>query len=159
MAELSRLLLIIIHFVTAVSGLLCVTIAFYFIGVVGSVEGGVDKWLVASIAIVTFVVSMFAILSGAYNFYKNPNYQPTLNLVPKLYFWVVAPVVFFALVEIVYLASGALIRALSGVLASVGLSVPEPVIGILLWLLMGTGIIAAAMLLWQVWRRFSVLPD
>jgi hypothetical protein len=158
-AKLSRLLLVTTNFVTAVSGLLCVTIAIYFIGVAGSVDGGADKWLVTGIAIVTFVVSLAALTSAIYNFYRNPNYQPTFALNPNLTFWVAAPVAFFMLVEILYLASGMLIGALSSTLASVGLTVPQVVIGIVLWLLMCTGIIAAAMFLWRVWRRFSALPD
>ncbi len=159
MANLSRLLLIITNLVTAVSGLLIVTIAIYFIGVAGSVDGGADKWLVTGIVIVAFVVSLAALASGTYNSYRNPNYQATLRLDPKLTFWIAAPVAFFALVEIFYLASGVLIGALIGILASAGLTAPEPFIWILFWFLMGIGIIAAAMFLWQVWRRFRVLPD
>jgi hypothetical protein len=158
-SNLSRLLLIITNLVTAVSGLLCVTIAIYFIGVAGSVDGGADKWLVTSIVTVTFVVSLAALALGTYNFYRNPNYQVTLRLDPKLTFWVAAPVAFFALLEVCYFASGALIGALIGALAFAGLTVPEAVIAVLLWLLMGTGMIAAAVFLRQVWRRFNALPD
>jgi hypothetical protein len=159
-AKFSRLLLVTTNFVTAVSGLLCVTIAIYFFfGFAGSVDGGIDRWLAAIIVLLTFVISIGAMSSVSYRFYRDPNYQPTFGFDPKLFFWVVVPVAFFALAEILYLASGALIGALTGILASAGLTVPEAVNGILLWLLMGAGMIAAAMFLWQTWKRFKALPD
>jgi hypothetical protein len=155
MAEVSRNRLLI-NFVIGVFTLSAFTVAIYFVGV----GGGGDKTLVASLATITFVISIAALTWGTYSYSRNPNYQPNLNLSLKLnskwIFWLVgAPVLFYVLFEIFYWASGVLVAIVVGLLAFAGFTVPEAVTGIVFGLTIITGIIASALFVRWAWRRFN----
>ena len=155
MAELTRRRLLI-NYVIGVFTLTAFTVAVYFVGV----GGGVDKTLVASLAIFTFVISIAAATWGTYTYYRNPNYQPNLNVIPKLnskwIFWLVgAPVLFYVLFEIFYWSAGVLVAMVVGILAYAGIVVPNTVIGIVFGVSVVTGVIASALFVRWAWRRFN----
>jgi hypothetical protein len=154
-AKLSRRRILVTYVVNLLT-LTAFTVAIYFVGV----GGGVEKWLVASIALFTSAMSIAALSWGAYNFYRDPNYQPNLNVIPKLnskwIFWLVgAPVLFYVLFEIFYWSAGVLVAMVVGILAYAGIIVPNTVIGIVFAVSVVTGIIASALFVRWAWRRFT----